>query len=41
MMFKGNMLKNIDIPKAIKLGIKAYFGIPFGKKLDQVKLPKL
>ena len=30
-----------EIASAIKLGKSAYFGVPSGKKLTQVKLPKL
>jgi hypothetical protein len=30
-----------EIASAIKLGKIAYFGVPSGKKLTQVKLPKL
>jgi hypothetical protein len=40
-MFTGKILKKIEIPKATKFGTRAYYGIPPGKKLDQVKLPKL
>ena len=30
-----------EIPRAIKLGTIAYLGVPYGKKFDHVKLPKL
>ena len=29
------------MPRATKLGRSAFLGIPYGKKFDQVKLPKL
>lgn len=36
----GIMKINKLIPRAMRLGSKAYLGIPLGIKLDQVKLPK-
>jgi hypothetical protein len=37
----GNINMKTDMPNAIRFGRRAYCGVPFGKKFDQVKLPKL
>jgi hypothetical protein len=39
MALYGNKNVKSPTPRAIKLGNSAYFGIPVGMKLDQVKLP--
>lgn len=31
---------NTEIPNAIRFGMIAYLGVPSGKKLDHVRLPK-
>lgn len=37
----GTIKIKTDNPRAIRLGIIAYSGIPPGMKFDQVRLPKL
>jgi len=41
MRLNGKINIRTEIPKAIRLGIIAFFGVPSGKKFDHVRLPKL
>jgi hypothetical protein len=41
MILNGKINIRAEIPREIKLGTIAYFGVPYGKKFDHVRLPKL